>query len=111
MKRIIVSTTNEELADSVFSAKLEGVELSLLMRKSWDPASAERIFYIGVELASSAATNIFASWLWEAIKKYRADKTDIEGTGCPHTEAEIAALVERIVAETKEERPENEQNI
>ena len=103
MKNLVVSTTNEDLADSVFSAKLEGVELSLLLRKSWDPASAERIFYIGVGLASSVATNVFASWLWEAIKKYRAEKVEIEGTSCPHTEAEIAAIVERIVTESKDE--------
>ncbi|MBS0430789.1 MAG: hypothetical protein JSS21_00060 [Proteobacteria bacterium] len=102
MENLIVTTTNQELADSVFHAELEGVELSLLLRKHWDPESAERIFYIGVGLASSVATNVFASWLWERIKEFRAQKVDIEGRACPHSEAEIAQLVQRVIAESKQ---------
>ena len=101
MANILVTTTIEELADSVFSAELDGVELSLLLRKSWDPQSAERIFYISVGLASSVATNLFSSWLWDKIKGHRARKVEIDGQGCPQSEAEIAALIEDILREVK----------
>lgn len=101
MANILVTTTIEELADSVFSAELDGVELSLLLRKSWDPQSAESIFYISVDLASSVATNLFASWLWDKIKEHRARKVEIDGQGCPQSEAEIAALIEDILREVK----------
>ena len=101
MANIVVTTTTKELADSVFSTNLDGVELSLLLRKSWDPQSAERIFFIGVGLASSVATNLFSSWLWDKVKEHRARKVQIDGQECPQSEDEITALIETILREAK----------
>jgi hypothetical protein len=101
MANILVTTTTADLADSIFEKKLDGVEMSQLFRKSWDPHSAERVFYISVELASSVATNLFASWLWDKIKQHRAKKIEIDGQECPHSETEIAALIEQILDDSQ----------
>jgi hypothetical protein len=103
MKNIVISTNSEQLTDAVVASRIEGVEVHQLLLKAWDPTTTERIFYIGVGLTSSVATNLFSSWLWEIIKEHRTDKTKIEGGSCPNSEARVAAMIEKIVEESEQQ--------
>jgi hypothetical protein len=109
MTDILVTTTSSELADAVLTTHLEEVELSLLLRKAWDPQSAERIFHISVTVASEIGKGVFTCWLYDAFKTYRAGNIEIEGQRCPVTEAEIATMIEKIVRDAENGQPGIEQ--
>lgn len=105
MNEIVISTSSRELADAFESVELESVrKYRKLQKADWGTP-----FHIAVNIAESLATKLLAKWLWEAIKKYRPDKTKIEGRECPRSEAEIADMIEKIVEEYKRGGPNGEQ--
>ena len=97
-----ISTSSQALRDDLLAANFPGVQQFELLRKSFDP---DRLFHVVLEHVDSLATGLIGAWLYDAIKKHRSHKTEIQGRDAPQSEAEIRVAIEVAVQESEDDEP------
>jgi hypothetical protein len=88
------------------AASMRDVRQIELLHKAF--VDGERLYRVVLEFISEVGIALFSAWLYDAIKKYRGKKTEIESRPVPENVVQIEILIKQIIEGSESDQPDKQ---